>query len=213
MDVLPTYLPGILLSWTALLVALTSPGPSVVAIMGTSLGTGRRAGLTMAAGVACGSLTWGLLTAAGLSAIVTAYAWTLVALKIGGGLFLLWLAYKAFRSAASEQDVTAAVGRAAGERRANHFLRGAAIHLTNPKAALAWIAVISLGLPVGAPLWVAGVIVAGGFVMSITVNGAYALAFSAPPMVRLYARGRRIIQAVMGTVFAVAGVKLLTSRA
>lgn len=210
---LAAYWPGILLAYSALFVALTSPGPSVVAIMGSSLGAGRKAGLTMALGVAVGSLTWGVLTAAGLSALVTAYAWSLVILKVIGGLFLLWLAYKAFRSAASEQDVAAAVRGAASDRGSAHFLRGVGIHLTNPKAALAWIAIISLGLPVGAPLWVAVVIVGGGFLMSLAVNSSYALAFSTPLMVRVYAKARRGIQAVMGTVFALAGLRLLTSRA
>lgn len=212
MTELSLYLPGILLSWSALLLALVSPGPSVIAIMGTALGAGRPAGLAMAAGVAVGSFIWGLLTAAGLAAVITAYAWALVALKILGGLFLLWLAFNAFRSAASSQDVAARVAQVSHKGGRSYFTKGAAIHLTNPKAALAWIAIIALGLPANAPLWVALTIAGGGFVISLTVNGAYALAFSAPPMVRLYAKARRVIQFVMGSVFALAGLRLLTSR-
>ncbi len=211
-DTLGTYWPGILLSYSALFLALTSPGPSVVAIMGTSLGSGRRAGLSMAAGVAVGSATWGLLTAAGLSAMVTAYAWSLVLLKIGGGLFLLWLAYKAFLAAASDQDVVAQAFGGTRRETSAHFARGVGIHLTNPKAALAWIAIIALGLPAEAPPAVATIIVAGGFVMSFAVNGAYALAFSTPVMARVYARASRVIQTVMGTVFALAGIRLLLAR-
>ncbi len=212
-DTLATYWPGILLSYSALFLALTSPGPSVVAIMGTSLGSGRRAGLAMAAGVAIGSATWGVLTAAGLSALVTTYAWSLVLLKIAGGLFLLWLAYKAFRAAASDQDVAAPALERGDRRTSAHFARGVGIHLTNPKAALAWIAIIAIGLPADAPPAVAAIIVVGGFLMSFAVNGAYALAFSTPVMVRFYGRARRVIQSVMGTVFAFAGIRLLLTRA
>ncbi|MEC7964563.1 MAG: LysE family translocator, partial [Pseudomonadota bacterium] len=42
----------ILIAWA---VAGGSPGPATLAISGTSMGLGRRAGLTLAAGVVCGS--------------------------------------------------------------------------------------------------------------------------------------------------------------
>ena len=84
--------------------------------------------------------------------------------------------------------------------------------MTNPKAALAWIAIISLGLRDGAPLWVGAVIVLGTFALSIVIHLLYAVAFSTPVMVRLYGQARRTIQFVLGAVFALAGLRLLTSR-
>src|SRR5205085_8512172 len=44
----------------------------------------------------------------GLTALLTAYAHALTFIKIAGGLYLLWLACKAFRSAASAHDAEAA---------------------------------------------------------------------------------------------------------
>ena len=84
--------------------------------------------------------------------------------------------------------------------------------MTNPKAALAWIAIISLGLKDGAPLWVAAAIVLGTFALSMAVHLLYAIAFSTPIMVRLYSKARRVIQGVLGAFFAVAGLRLLMSR-
>ena len=84
--------------------------------------------------------------------------------------------------------------------------------MTNPKAALAWIAIISLGLTPGAPLWVAGAIVGGTFVLSVVIHFLYAVAFSTPMMVRVYGRARRIIQGALGTFFGLAGLRLLTDR-
>lgn len=84
--------------------------------------------------------------------------------------------------------------------------------MTNPKAALAWIAIISLGLQEGAPLWVGAAIVIGTFIMSIVIHVLYAVAFSTPAMVRIYGSARRVIQGVLGTFFALAGLRLLTSR-
>ncbi len=206
------YLPGILLAYAAFLLAIASPGPNILAVIGTSMGVGRGSGISLALGVACGSFTWALLTVSGLSALLATYASALLLIKIFGGAYLLWLAYKSFKSAASSHDIEAT--ELAGGRRTpfGYFKRGYIIQMTNPKAALAWIAIISLGLQDGAPLWVGALIVIGTFIMSIAVHILYALAFSTPAMVRLYSKSRRIIQGVLGAFFAFAGLRLLTSR-
>lgn len=212
MSELSLYLPGILLAYSAFLLAIASPGPNILAVIGTSMGVDRRSGVALALGVASGSFTWALLTVFGLSAILAAYASALFLIKIFGGAYLLWLACKSFKSAASAHDIEAA--ELAGGKRSpiGYFKRGYLIQMTNPKAALAWIAIISLGLQDGAPLWVGAVIVLGTFALSIAIHILYALAFSTPAMVRLYGKSRRAIQGVLGTFFAFAGLKLLTSR-
>lgn len=207
-----TYLPGILLAYSAFLLAIASPGPNILAVMGTSMSVSRSSGVSLALGVASGSFTWALLTVFGLSALLATYANALILIKIFGGAYLLWLAYKSFKSAMSKHDISAT--ELAGGRRSllGYFVRGYVVQMTNPKAALAWIAIISLGLKQGAPLWVGAAIVLGTFVMSIAIHVLYALAFSTPVMVRIYSRARRSIQGVLGAFFAFAGLKLLTSR-
>ena len=206
------YLPGILLAYSAFLLAIASPGPNILAVIGTSMSVNRSSGMALAMGVATGSFTWAILTVFGLSAILATSASALLAIKIFGGLYLLWLAYKSFKSAASRHDIEAKE-LAGGRRTAFGYLkRGYIIQMTNPKAALAWIAIISLGLKQGAPLWVGAVIVIGTFLLSVAIHLMYAVAFSTPAMVRLYGKSRRAIQGVLGTFFALAGLRLLTSR-
>jgi YD repeat-containing protein len=206
------YLPGIFLAYGLFLIGMASPGPNILAVIGTSMSVNRSSGMALAMGIAIGSLTWGTLTAFGLSAILTTYASALFVIKIGGGIYLLWLAYKAFKSAASPHDIEAK--ELAGGRRTafGYFQRGYLIQMTNPKAALTWIAIISLGLQQNAPFWVGTVIVLGAFVLSVVLHLLYAVAFSTPVMVRLYGRARRAIQTVLGAFFALAGLKLLSSR-
>ncbi|WP_411891800.1 LysE family translocator [Yoonia sp. SDW83-1] len=206
------YLPGILLAYSAFLLAIASPGPNILAVIGTSMSVNRASGMALALGVATGSFTWALLTVFGLSAILATYASALLLIKIFGGLYLLWLAYKSFKSATSSHDIEAK--ELAGGRRTpfGYLQRGYIIQMTNPKAALAWIAIISLGLQEGAPLWVGAVIVLGTFALSMVIHLLYAIAFSTPAMVRIYGKARRGIQVVLGTFFALAGLRLLTSR-
>lgn len=206
------FLPGIFLAYSAFLLSIMSPGPNVLAVIGTSMAVGRPAGLSLALGIATGSFCWAMMTALGLSALLASYAAALFVIKIAGGLFLLWLAVKAFRAAASPHAIEATTLANAPQDRFGLFLRGLTIQMTNPKAALAWIAIISIGMQAEAPLWVAVTIVGGTTVLSVLIHCLYAVAFSSDVMVRIYGRVRRWIQGVIGVFFAFAGFKLLTSR-
>ena len=176
------------------------------------MSVGRKSGVALALGVAAGSFSWAVLTVAGLSALLATYASALTIIKIVGGVYLLWLAYKAFKSAASAHQIEAKTLSGRQRSPIGYFQRGYMIQMTNPKAALAWIAIISLGLKQDAPLWVGVVIVVGTFILSVVIHSVYALAFSTPAMVRIYGKARRVIQATLGIFFTLAGLKLLTSR-
>lgn len=209
MDQIQTYLPGILLAYSIFLVGVSSPGPNVLAIIGTSMNDGRRFGVSLALGVAAGSLSWGILTALGLSALLSAYAPALMFIKIAGGIYLIWLASKAFKSAMSDYDLDTATSEVKQKPLYKYALSGYMIQMSNPKAALAWIATISVGLKAGAPLWVAFAIVFGIFILSIICHILYALVFSIPFMVSAYGKARRYVQVTLGAFFAVAGLGLL----
>ena len=212
MDQITPYLSGIALAYTAFLLSIMSPGPNILAIMGTSMSVGRRSGLALALGIAAGSFCWALLTATGLSALLASTAVALTAIKVAGGLYLLWLAFKAFRAAAARHDLAAQTLAGGPRSPRGYVLRGFVIQMTNPKAALAWIAIIALGLQADAPVWVSLAIVAGTTLLSVAIHALYALAFSTRPMLRLYGKARRWIQGTLGAFFALAGLKLLTTR-
>jgi threonine/homoserine/homoserine lactone efflux protein len=212
MNEITLYLPGILLAYSAFVISVMSPGPNVLAVMGTSMAQGRKAGIALALGIGTGSFLWSTLTATGLSALLARYAGALIVIKVAGGLYLLWLAYKAFRQAASHHDIEArqldGVARTPGQM----YRRGLLIQMTNPKALMAWIAIISLSLQPGAPWWVAAAIFIGTSTLSVLFHVGYALVFSTAAMVRLYGKARRWIQGALGAFFAFAGLKLLVSR-
>ena len=212
MTEIATYAPGLLLAFTTLTLALLSPGPSVLAILGVALGQGRRSALAMAFGVGIGSTCWALLTVLGLSALIAVSATALIVIKIAGGGYLLWLAYKSFKAAATSFDPTITKASAAGGRLRKFIAQGLAIHLTNPKAAFAWISIAALGMQPDAPAWVGATLVCGAAILSCGINAFYALAFSTESVFALYMRARRGIQVGLGVFFTFAGLKLITSR-
>ena len=192
----------------AYLVATISPGPATLAIMATSARYGRKAGLQLASGVVCGSLFWGLCAAFGLATFMAQFADLFVVIKVLGGLYLLWLAFKSFRSALGPS-----VPRAVPDSGKSKFmLQGLAIHLTNPKAVLAWIAILSIGVQQGAPAWHSLLMFGGCAVLGVTVFLGYAIVFSTPWAQGIYQRARRIFDITVGVVFGAAGVALLTGR-
>lgn len=205
------YLPGFLLGYGVFMLAMLSPGPNILTIMGTSMSVSRSAGMSLAFGTAIGSLCWAILAVMGLSAIIANYAWVLVVIKIAGGAFLLWLAYKSFIAASKTHDISASalIGKRSLWR---YALRGFTVQMTNPKAAIFWVATMSLVFQDGAPFWVMMLFGLGTFVLSLVLHQVYAIAFSTKVMVKAYSSARRPIQYALGSFFTFAGFKLLLSR-
>jgi len=183
-------------------------GPNILAVVGTSMARGRRDGAVLALGIGLGSGIWASLTVLGLATLMTAYAGAVTALKFAGAGYLLWMAYKAFRSAAtSDADL-----RPKGEAGGNMFLRGLIIQMTNPKAALQWIAIVAIGIGPEAPYVLGAALVISATILSILGHLAYALTFSTTPVIRAYARARRWIEGALGVVFVFASYKLATAK-
>ncbi|MGJ7037353.1 threonine/homoserine/homoserine lactone efflux protein [Shinella sp. BE166] len=210
---MPADLHHLLIVYTAYVIAAGSPGPSNMRIMGVAMHQGRRAALLLAAGVVSGSIFWGMMAATGISAILTRYAEALFVLKIFGGLYLLYLAYKAGRAALTSDDkAREAMSKDAALSGASLYRRGLLMHLTNPKSILAWIALMTLGLGPGASTHTLVAILGGCAVLSVTIFCGYAIVFSTGPMVRLYRRARRGIEGTLAVFFGLAGLRLLVSR-
>lgn len=202
----------IALVYATYLLATASPGPSNMAIMATAMRDGRGPALVLAAGVITGSLFWAVLAATGISAVLAAYADALLVIKILGGAYLLYLAFRAGRSAMRQtSDAMRTQTRQPPPRYRQLYRQGVLMHIGNPKAVLAWIAIMSLGLRDDAPVCVLPTIIGGCALLGVFVFGGYAVLFSTAPMIALYGRLRRWIESGLCALFTVAGLKLLAS--
>ncbi len=190
-----------------IVLAQSSPGPNMLAVASVSLGSGRLAGLLTVAGVATGTLIWSVLFAFGAGALLTAFPELVTAMKLIGGGYLLFIAVKAVRSAFTKTPVVAAQRIERSRWRA--YLTGLAVVLTNPKAALMWIA-IALFLAASG-IGSAGYIGVGFYTActAMLVYGSYALLFSTGVAARAYGRFQRWIEGLFGAVFGALGGKLV----
>lgn len=202
----------LVLVYATYVLATASPGPSNMAIMATAMREGRASALFIAAGVVTGSLFWAVLAATGLSALLASYAAGLYVIKVMGGLYLIYLAVRAGLSALRPSSLTAvAKGGRRGMSRVSIYRQGLLMHLTNPKAILGWVAIMSLGLQRDASAGAMVAMVGGCAILGVLVFGGYAIVFSTAPMVALYGKVRRWIEGGMCALYGVAGVTLVTS--
>lgn len=195
----------------AFFIAAASPGPATFAVAATSMAKGMKPGLALGVGLTLGLSVWGVLTAVGLGTLIMAWAPALIALKILGGGYLLYLAWLSARSALS--GTSTALKSSDDRGQGQHMIRrGFLLNMMNPKAVLAWTAVIALGQPDQHSLYgmiaIVGLCTASGLI----IYWAYAVSFSAPPISALYDRGRRWFEGAFAVGFGLAGLKLILSR-
>lgn len=197
----------LLLVFAAYIVVIASPGPSTMAIMAVAMKQGRARAVALALGVVTGSMFWAVLAATGISTVLATYAGALFAIKIAGGLYLLYLAWKSARAALASGD--GPLRSIPVATKAALYRRGVLLHVSNPKAILGWIAIMSLGLRPDSPSWTMQAIIAGCAVLGLAVNIGYALIFSTEVMGRAYRKSRRWIEGGLAAIFGYAGVRLL----
>ncbi|MGF7156641.1 threonine/homoserine/homoserine lactone efflux protein [Novosphingobium gossypii] len=167
--------------------------------------------MAMAAGVVTISFAWGLIAVSGLAALLLRYGQAFTILKAMGGLYLLWLAVRAGRSAILATQGVSAIG-VTGASKSSQFRRGALIHMGNPKAVLSWLSLMSLGMGPNPSTTHLAAAFGGCVLLGTLIFFGYAVLFSTALMAHGYARSRRWIEGALALTFAGAGLRLLLSR-
>ena len=121
---------GFLLAASVITVA---PGPDNMMVLSIGMAKGRLPGIAFGLGCALGCLSHTLLAVLGVSALIAASPEAFTALKVCGGLYLVWLGFNALRSAGG-----ASVGKASNDRQSPRklFLKGIVANAINPKVIL-----------------------------------------------------------------------------
>ena len=202
------YLPGFVAAYSILLIAASSPGPSVAMLLGIATSEGRAPALIATLGIAFGSTTINVLTMMGIGFVLSQVSWGMSALRFVGSGYLLWLAYGAFNKAL--HPPTFQMVSTTRKTPLKYFLTGYFLQITNPKAIAFWLAIASVGATEGAGIQIVALFIAGAFVISFSCHGAWAVALSTRPVRSAYTNARRYIEATLGTFFCFASFKLFT---
>jgi threonine/homoserine/homoserine lactone efflux protein len=115
----------------AILITL-SPGPDNMLVLGVGIAKGRARGIAFGLGCALGCLNHTLLAVIGVSALIAASPTAFTALKIAGGLYLVWIGIGALRSRGSAQVAAGVPDESARQL----FFKGLLANAINPKVVL-----------------------------------------------------------------------------
>ncbi|SDD19355.1 Threonine/homoserine/homoserine lactone efflux protein [Sphingomonas sp. YR710] len=135
-------MPDVLHLLTFGLVALgmvLTPGPNMIYLISRSICQGPTAGLISLGGVAIGFVVYMLCASFGITALMMAVPFAYDALRFGGALYLLWLAWAAVkpggRSPFQVRDLPVDPPR-------KLLLMGFATNMLNPKAAMLYLSLL-----------------------------------------------------------------------
>ena len=116
-----------------------TPGPNMIYLISRSICQGRVAGLISLGGVALGFVVYMLCAALGITALLMAVPFAYDALKLGGALYLLYLAWQAVRPGGRSAFQVRDLPRD-GPRKL--FMMGFVTNLLNPKVAVMYLSLL-----------------------------------------------------------------------
>lgn len=206
---MPTTASLVAFSLIALGMVLT-PGPNMIYLLSRSICQGRKAGLISLGGVALGFVFYMLCAAFGITAIVMAVPYAYDALRIGGALYLLWLAWQAIKpGGGSPFQVRDLPADGPGKL----FTMGLVTNLLNPKIAVMYLSLLPQFIDPERGSVLAQSLVLGTtqIVISLSVNAI--IAISAGAMASFLGQRPTWISVqrwLMGTVLAGLAVRIAT---
>ncbi|TGB14202.1 LysE family translocator [Streptomyces sp. MZ04] len=209
------------------------PGADFAVVVRNALAS-RRAGVTCAIGVAGGLLVHTALAVAGVAAVLAAVPTLFRALQIVGGGYVLYLGYRALRSAARQRPGAGAPGdsgnsgdsrdsRYSGDSRdargeppasVGSLRQGFLTNALNPKAPITFLSVLPQFVPAGSPAMPRTLLLAS-IIVALALVWFPVVALLVDRLGRWLRRPRtaRAIEGVTGGALSVLGLVLLIEAA
>ena len=190
-------------------IMLVIPGPTILTVISYSVAHGKRANIPLIAAVALGDSTALLLSIAGLGALLATSAWVFTMVKWLGGLYLIYLGVKLFRSKPSPAD---AIDVEVSSSRRKLFFNTWLVTALNPKGIVFFVAFLPLFIdPTSAvvpQLWLLSVT----FVALATLNTSLYATFATSAR-RLLSSPKALLRFNLGGggLLTIAGIWALTA--
>jgi threonine efflux protein len=192
--------------WFLHIAVLLSPGVNVLLVAQLAASERTRGAVFAALGITVGAGLWAACAVLGVDAVFQAFPALRLVLQVAGGLYLLYVASRIWRSntAALRGPVPSVSGLAA-------FRLGLLTNVTNPKSALFFGSVFAASFPAmpGASLQIAAVAMVVFNALCWHILLAYL--FSRPGVRTTYERSRGMANRVASTVVGALGLGVLVA--
>lgn len=190
------------LHWAILVI----PGFNFILVGQLAAGESRTAAMSAVAGMTTATLVWAILAVAGVGLVFSAHPSLRHAAQVVGGLYLLNLAWKLWRSGVPASD--------AGPKLMNGvaaFRVGFTTSALNPKIALFYGSVFVTSMPADPSMLMIVLAVLLVYFNSIVWHSSLALLLSRPGVQRAYLRHNQALNRVSALLVGAYGAKLLVA--
>jgi threonine/homoserine/homoserine lactone efflux protein len=197
--------------FAALVIGAMSPGPSFVVVSRIAVSRSRFDGLAAAVGMGVGGVFFSLLALAGLTALLTQFEWLYLVLKLAGGGYLVYIAYRIWRGAAEPLETSGAIeGRSSLGR---SFSAALLTQVSNPKTIIVYASIFAAFMPKVVPAAVIVGLPIGVFAIEAGWYAIVALLFSSYRPRQAYLAAKSWIDRTAGLVMGGLGLRLIFSAA
>jgi threonine/homoserine/homoserine lactone efflux protein len=189
-----------------------APGPDNIFVLTQSALYGKKSGVLVTLGLCTGLIVHTTAVALGVAAIFHTSVEAFTVLKMAGALYLVYLAWQAFRASASTLEAPRSNLRSSGAL----YRRGIIMNITNPKVSIFFLAFLpQFASPGHGPIAPQIFLLGGIFIFAALVvfcviaflAGALGGWLHNSPKARVY------LNRIAGTVFAGLALKLATTSA
>ena len=151
-----------------------SPGPDNIFVLTQSVARGARYGIAVASGLITGCIFHTSVVALGFAVILRDNEWLLLLIKIAGAIYLLFLAYKVYRSSDIIKLDESSIKPDSWWKL---YRIGITMNLLNPKVTLFFLALLpQFVVPAAMEEWIQ-IYILGGIFMLVSLITFYTVAF------------------------------------
>ena len=198
----------IILFFVAAIALVITPGPDSIYVMSRGIGEGRYAGFISALGVSCGLLFHTLGAALGLAILLQTSIYAFWAIKILGGIYIIYLGIKILKS---KESINFSLNTKPVSVK-KCFTQGFLTNVLNPKVALFFVAFLPQFISIENPNYSLYIILMGCAYAILTIIYLGTLGISAGLLGTFLKKNEKISNGIRwfsGLVIVSLGIKIL----
>jgi homoserine/homoserine lactone efflux protein len=189
--------------------ASMTPGPAVLAVCGTAIGSSTRTAIVQIIGTQIGNLIYAAVALLGVTMLLSADASFFSGMQLLGAMYLFWLGFQSIKRVQKSSGATKQQLQAASINAFEAIKRGFLIQLVNPKTMLYWFALLPPFLSTTSTVSSRAIqLVLIGIIIDAVIMSAYAILIGQSRSLLTSETATRRFQWMSGVVYVLAGLLL-----